>query len=96
MALAGPWGHVPEVLAHRDWKTEPPAVIAPRLGVPAWQSRFANTLEYREMVGWLRVAGLTGEQQRRARSAVRNMFLTRQSAVVRRRARKLIQAATTR
>lgn len=96
LALAGPWGHTPEILAHRVWKHEPPGVIAPRLGVPAWQSHFANTLEAREMLRWLPEAGLSDEQRRRARAAVRDMYLTRQSTVARRRARKLIRLATSR
>jgi glycosyltransferase involved in cell wall biosynthesis len=96
LALAGPWGHTPEILAHRVWKHEPPGVIAPRLGVPGWQTHFANTLEAREMLRWLRLAGLDEGQQRRARAAVRDMYLTRQSVVARRRARKLIRLATSR
>ena len=42
LALAGPWGHVPEVLAHRNWKHERLPEIARRLDVPAWQARFAT------------------------------------------------------
>jgi glycosyltransferase involved in cell wall biosynthesis len=96
LALAGPWGHVPRVLAHRVWKHEPVQVIGPRLEVPAWQWRVSNTLQAREMLRWLRLVELTDEQRRRATAAVYRMYLTRQSIVARRRARKLIRLATSR
>jgi glycosyltransferase involved in cell wall biosynthesis len=96
LALAGPWRHLPEVLAHRVWKHEPANVIGRRLGVPAWQWRFASTLEAREMVRWLRLMELTDDQRRRGLAAVYGMYMTRQSATVRRRARKLARIATSR
>ena len=34
LALAGPWGHVPEVLARRNWKDEPASVLARTLDLP--------------------------------------------------------------
>src|SRR6266498_824810 len=61
LALAGPWGHVPEVLAHRNWKHERLGTIAQRLGVPVWQSHFVNTLQCREILRWLPDAELTDE-----------------------------------
>jgi glycosyltransferase involved in cell wall biosynthesis len=95
LALAGPWGHVPEVLAHRNWKHESPTVLAHRLDVPDWQARFATTLQCREMLRWLRdaqsVPALTDEQRRRARAAVLGMWLRRQQRVATRRSRKLVQ-----
>lgn len=95
LALAGPWGHVPEVLAHRNWKHESPSVLARRLDVPDWQARFATTLQCREMLRWLRdvepAPGLTDEQRRRARAAVLGMWLRRQQRVATRRSRKLVQ-----
>lgn len=96
LALAGPWGHVPRVLAHRVWKHEPVKVIGPRLEVPAWQWRVSNTLQAREILRWLRLVELTDDQRRRATAAVYRMYLTRQSIVARRRARKLIRLATSR
>jgi glycosyltransferase involved in cell wall biosynthesis len=96
LALAGPWRHVPEVLAHRVWKHERLNAVGRRLGVPAWQWRFATTLQAREMLRWLGVAELSDDQRRRARAAVRRMYLTRQSMVARRRARKLVRMATPR
>jgi glycosyltransferase involved in cell wall biosynthesis len=96
LALAGPWRHITDVLAHRVWKTEPIGVVAHRLGVPAWQARLSNTLACREMLRWLPRANLTDEQRRRARTAVYRMYLTRQWRVVNRRGRKLIRMALTR
>ncbi len=96
LALAGPWHHVPEVLAHRVWKEERIGTVGKRLGVPAWQSRFSNTLAYREILRWLGQVELTDEQRRRARAAVYSMYLTRQWRVVKRRSRKLVGMATPR
>ena len=35
LALAGPWRHVPEVLARRNWRRERIGRVAARLGVPS-------------------------------------------------------------
>ncbi|MFC3983148.1 glycosyltransferase family 2 protein [Streptosporangium jomthongense] len=96
LALAGPWGHVHEVLAHRHWKHESMNVISGRLGVPGWQVHFSTTLQYMEILHWLREAdlGLTEEQRRRARAAARQMYTRRQRRVVSRRSRKLVRLAT--
>jgi hypothetical protein len=69
-------------------------VTGRRLGVPAWQRRFATTLQAREMLRWLRLVELSDDQRRRARAAVRDMYLGRQALVARRRARKLVRMAT--
>jgi glycosyltransferase involved in cell wall biosynthesis len=94
LALAGPWGHVPEVLGHRNWKHETPSIIARRLDVPAWQARFATTLQCREMLRWLDETDLTPEQKGRARAAVYRMYVVRQRRVAARRTRKLARIAT--
>jgi glycosyltransferase involved in cell wall biosynthesis len=96
LALAGPWGHVPEVLARRGWKHERIATIARRLDVPAWQSHFSNTLQAREILRWLREIDLTPEQRARARRAVYRMYLRRQRRTVAHRSRKLIRMAMAR
>ena len=96
LALAGPWRHIPDVLAYRFWKAEPIGVVARRLGVPVWQARLSNTLACREILGWLPQVNLTDEQRRRARTAVYRMYLTRQWRVVNRRSRKLIRMALNR
>lgn len=93
LALAGPWGHVPEVLVHRSVKTERIGDVTRRLGVPSWQAHVASTLQCRETLRWLPHAGLTREQQRRARSAVAWMYLRRQRRTYAHRSRKLIGIA---
>ncbi|MDP9863414.1 MULTISPECIES: glycosyltransferase family 2 protein [Streptosporangium] len=94
LALAGPWGHVPEVLAHRNWKHERIGVVGRRLGVPAWQARFSSTLQYREILRWLGEAPLTEEQRRRAYAAAHRMYARRQWRTVSHRSRKLVRLGT--
>jgi glycosyltransferase involved in cell wall biosynthesis len=96
LALAGPWSHVPEVLARRNWRLERIGRVSVRLGVPAWQSHFSNTLQCREILHWLPQAGLTGEQLRRARIAVYHMYLRKQQRTLAHRSRKLLRLAVTR
>ncbi|MFI9380536.1 glycosyltransferase family 2 protein [Kutzneria sp. NPDC052558] len=94
LALAGPWGHVPEVLAKRNWKHETPAILARRLDVPSWQAHFATTLQCREMVDHVRtVDGLSEDQRRRAMLEIGRMYAKRQRIVATRRARKLVRLA---
>jgi glycosyltransferase involved in cell wall biosynthesis len=89
LALAGPWRHIPDILAERGWEPARIGRTARRLGVPVWQSRFANTLMCLEILRWLPQAGLSDEQQRDARAAVYRMYVQRQWLVARRRSRKL-------
>jgi glycosyltransferase involved in cell wall biosynthesis len=96
LALAGPWGHVPEVLAHRSWRPDKIANIARRLGVAAWQAHASNTLAMREILRALRASGLTPEQHRRARGAVARMYLRRQWRTIEHRSRKLARMAKVR
>jgi glycosyltransferase involved in cell wall biosynthesis len=96
LALAGPWGHVSEVLAHRHWKSEKLGTVARRLGVPSWQAHVSHTLHCREVLRWLDEVDLSQEQRRRARSAVYRMYLRRQRRTVEHRTRKLLQMATAR
>ncbi|MEV6931031.1 glycosyltransferase family A protein [Dactylosporangium sp. NPDC051485] len=94
LALAGPWRHVPEVLAHRHWKHERIGTIAGRLGVPSWQSHFSNTLQCRELLQWAGEApGLTPDQRRQAKAAVYRMYLRRQQRTVSHKSRKLARLA---
>ncbi|HKT03530.1 MAG TPA: glycosyltransferase family 2 protein [Rugosimonospora sp.] len=95
LALAGPWGHIPDVLAERVWGTARITKLAERLDVPSWQSHFANTLQAREMLRWIGQCELTADQKRRARAAVYRMYLRRQGRTVAHRSRKLLRMATT-
>ncbi|WP_432986484.1 glycosyltransferase family 2 protein [Dactylosporangium sp. CA-233914] len=93
LALAGPWGHVNEVLYRRGFqRDERRQELARRLGVPAWTARAANTLQAREMLRWVNEgADLSPEQRRRARAAVRKWYLDRQQLILARRGRRLVQ-----
>ena len=93
LALAGPWGHVPEVLAQRNWKHEPLSIAARKNDVPSWQAHIANTLQCREMLRWLDTCDLDEQQRARARLAVAQMYMRRQKIVVVRRGRKLLRIA---
>jgi glycosyltransferase involved in cell wall biosynthesis len=96
LALAGPWGHVDEVLAHRHWNDDSVSRLGRMLGVPVWQWRMRNALQARETVGWVNRAGLTAEQRRQAVAAVRRFYLARQWKLIRRRSKKLVRLATVR
>jgi glycosyltransferase involved in cell wall biosynthesis len=89
LALAGPWGHVPMILAGRNTKVERTAELARRLGVPGWQAHFATTLECREILNWISHCQLTDDQKRQIRSSVLRMYLRRQGKICVRRGRKL-------
>ena len=91
LALAGPWAHIPEVLALRHWKHERIGQVARRLGVPTWQSHLSHTLAFREMMRWLRQSDLDPQQRHRARSAVRWWYVRRQQRIAARRWRKLVR-----
>lgn len=89
LALAGPWGHVDEVLGARTLNLDPISAVARRLGLPAWHAPLANTMLAVEIFRSIPADGLTNEQRRRARRAVARMYLTRQGRVARYRARHL-------
>ena len=89
LALAGPWGHVPLILAGRGTKVEPLPQLARRLGAPRWQAHVATTLQCRETLRWIGQSGLREDQKRQARAAVRRMYLRRQGKICVRRGRKL-------
>jgi glycosyltransferase involved in cell wall biosynthesis len=96
LALAGPWGHVPQVLAHRVWKDDQVGPLGRRLEVPRWQWPIRNALQTRETLNWVDQAPLTADQRRTAKAAVRRMYATRQWKVLQRRGRKLARMATSR
>ena len=50
LALAGRWGHVPEVLLSRRWKHETRPDLARYLDVPAWQGRFTTTFQTTQLM----------------------------------------------
>jgi glycosyltransferase involved in cell wall biosynthesis len=94
LALAGPWGHVPEVLAHRNWKHDPLPAIARRLDVPPWRARCSTVLQCAELLRWLRESDLGPRRRRRARAAVLAMYARRHRLTAARRGRRLASAAS--
>ncbi|ETK34327.1 glycosyltransferase family 2 protein [Microbispora sp. ATCC PTA-5024] len=89
LALAGPWGHVPEALAHRSLRLRRLSQIARGIGAPAWTAHFATTLQFRAMYRSLRTVDLTPDQRRRARALLARIYGRRQRQMVAHRGRKL-------
>jgi glycosyltransferase involved in cell wall biosynthesis len=90
VALAAPWAHIPEILAHRHWDRIRVAQLARRLDVPPWQSRATSLLQCRELLAAVREAELTPAQRRQARAAVLRLYVRRHRRVAVRRGRKLV------
>src|SRR6266545_1305526 len=93
MALAGPWGHVCEVLGRRGWQDASRRQTARRLGVPAWHASAATALQCRELMRAVRAADLDPAQRRRASAAVVRWYVVRQQRVLTTRTHKLASAA---
>ena len=91
LALAGPWGHVPQVLAHRHIKSERLSVLTRRFGVPIWQAYVPTALQCHEMLRWIRNEEFTPAQRRRARVAVARMYVRRHYLKLTHRVRKLVR-----
>jgi glycosyltransferase involved in cell wall biosynthesis len=90
LALAGPFGHLDQVLSYRRSKPfARSAATARRLGVPLWHAKVANTLECRELLAAVRDAELDPAERRQASAAVARMFLRRQHLTATHRSRKL-------
>ena len=76
LALAGPWGHVAEVLAFTSYDDVKRAELARRLGVPAWRARFATALEGRELLRVVAESALTAGERRTARAEIVRWYAT--------------------
>lgn len=96
LAMAGPWGHIPEVLADRHLDIARLPVTARKLGVPIWQAYFSTTLECHEMLRLIRDTKLTPLQRRRARAEVVRMYVGRHCDRISRRGRRLVRLLTPR
>ncbi|NUR85085.1 MAG: glycosyltransferase family 2 protein [Nonomuraea sp.] len=94
MALAGPWGHVPQVLAGRSWEVQHLADIARKIGAPAWHVRVSTLLQCRELLRALEEVPLTAAQRRRGRAIVAKLWVRRHGSTAMRRSRKLASMAT--
>jgi glycosyltransferase involved in cell wall biosynthesis len=90
LAVAGPWGHVPEILGRRNVRSGRMSATARFLGVPMWQAQMPTIVQCREMARFLRKEPLTASQRRRARRVVARMFFGRHWHTLVRRARKLV------
>lgn len=94
LALAGPWGHVPAVLARRGWKDETRTALARRLGVPVWQARVATALQCRELLRLVGDADLEPAARRRAQAAVLRLYVGRHRRNLANRSRRVAGRAT--
>lgn len=91
LALAGPFGHVPEVLSYR--RSGPftrRSQLAVRLGVPPWHARVATALLCRELLKCVRAADLSPQERRHACAAVARLYLTCKHRTAVHRSRTLI------
>ena len=93
VALAGPWAHIPEILAHRHWDRMRPEQLTRLLEVPSWQARATGVLQVRELLACVNEADLTPEQRRSARAAVLRLYVRRHRRTAVRRSRKLVAMA---
>ena len=89
VALAGPWAHIPEILAHRHWDRVRPAQLTRLLDVPSWQARATGVLQVRELLACVNEADLTPVQRRIARAAVLRLYVRRHRRTAVRRSRNL-------
>ena len=93
MALAGPWGHVQEVLGRRGWRDETRKDLARRLGVPGWTARAATTLQLMETLRWMDSAEMTPDQRRRAKALAYRWYAVRQRLTLASKSRGLARKA---
>jgi hypothetical protein len=92
LALAGPFGHVGEVLSYRRTKPFPRlTVTARRIGVAPWHASVATTLQCRELLAAVGEAQLSPRERRQAKDAIARLYLRRQWLTVAHRSRKLVQ-----
>ncbi|MGH8932793.1 MAG: glycosyltransferase family 2 protein [Egibacteraceae bacterium] len=90
LALAGPFGHIPEILAYRGFRSFTSLRrSALRLGVPVWHARVAMLIECRELYRCVREASLDPSERRDAIAAIVAMYCRRHGQTVLRRGRKL-------
>ncbi|MFI6321260.1 glycosyltransferase family 2 protein [Nonomuraea sp. NPDC050556] len=94
LALTAPWGHVPEMLAHRNLRERRLTGIASALGVPRWTAHFATTLQFRAMYRALRITELSAEQRSRARGVLLRTYWRRQQQMLAHRSRKLARVVS--
>lgn len=93
LALAGPFGHIPEVLSHRRATAFGRlSATARKLGVPPWQARMATVLQCRALMAAVAEADLGPDERRKAGAAVAGLFVRRHRVTAAHRCRKLAGA----
>lgn len=90
LALLGPWGHVSEVLAGRNWTYVSKPDLARKLGISRIQATFPNELQCLETARFLNECDLDAEQRNRARLAIAKLYGKRRQDAVIRRAKRLL------
>jgi glycosyltransferase involved in cell wall biosynthesis len=93
LALAGPWGHVGEVLASRNWTYVTKANLARRLGVSGMQATFPSELQCIETARRLGEYSLDSRQRNRALLAIARLYARRQQSSVIRKSKRLRRIA---
>jgi glycosyltransferase involved in cell wall biosynthesis len=93
LALAGPWGHVPDLLGHRNWSMVMPARLAKVLEVPPSHARIMYLIQTRLLLQVVAQSALTPSQRRRARLAAVRLYGRRHRVIAVRRGRKLLARA---
>src|SRR5690606_11188327 len=90
LALAGPWGHIPEPLAWRVRDdSERPREVARKLGLPTWQVYVSTVLLCRDLLRHVADSDLGAAGRRRARAQVARFYLRRHRLVAARRLGRL-------
>jgi glycosyltransferase involved in cell wall biosynthesis len=88
LALAGPWGHVSEVLAQRHRVDTTRIATARLLGVPVWRHGISSLAQCWELMKSLDQADLTPSQRRRAMAEVAKLYYRRKQGALERAGRK--------
>lgn len=84
LALRGPWGHVPQVLATRQRSETSVGALVDLLGVPGWHAHARDLLQSGEFLAGIDGPSLSDAQRRRARRQVVRLYAERKRARVRR------------
>lgn len=84
LALAGPWGYVPEVLAHRHRADTTRTGSARLLSVPLWHHGVSSVVQCAELVKSLNDAELTPAQRHRGRAEVARLYYRRKRSFLQR------------
>src|SRR3954452_22480773 len=93
LVLAGPWGHLPEVLGSRPWSGPKPKQLTTLLELPGWHARTRDLRQTRAILRLIDAAGFDRTDRQAARAAAIHLYFARHAATARRRSRRLAAAA---